>query len=325
MAAVTSFSEAAMTIRITDLGSLTTLARKQGVVRRAACVAAHEAHALESSILARREGLIHSTLIGDERAIDDLLIEAGESPGDYLVIPSASTAESVRKAVELVRAGEVDFLIKGILETGELMAGLLDREQGIRRPDAIVCPVALMQSPLYHKIFALADVGITLYPDVDRKIRIMKNCVWMMNRIGVAKPRVALLSATEKVNPKMQDTVDNDVIKQKYLSGEINDCIVEGPISLDLAIDGKAAAVKGYSSPVAGDADILIVPDMVSGNLLIKGMGFFGQMMSADLIVGLEVPVIFGSRGGPVEGKLRSIALAVLVSEQPVGYSKDET
>jgi phosphotransacetylase len=172
-----------------------------------------------------------------------------------------------------------------------------------------------MQSPLYHKIFALADVGITMYPDVDKKVKIMKNCVWMMNRIGVAEPKVALLSAVEKVNPKMQDTVDNDSIKQMYLSGKISGCIVEGPLSLDLAIDKSAAAVKNYSSPVAGDADILIVPDMISGNLLIKGIGFFGQMMSADLIVGLEVPVIFGSRGGPVEGKLRSIALAVLVSE----------
>ncbi len=304
-----------MTIKITDLGSLAALAKEHGMVKRVACVAAHEAHALESSILAKREGLIKSILIGDEKVIVELLVAAGESPDDYTIIATENNAESVRKAVELVKAGEVDFLIKGILETGELMAGLLDKENGIRKPDAIVCPVALMQSPLYHKIFALADVGITLYPDVDKKIKIMNNCIWMMNRIGVDEPKVALLSGVEKVNPKMQDTVDNDAIKQKYLAGEIGGCIIEGPISLDLAIDKEAAVVKGYSSPVAGEADVLIVPDMVSGNLLIKGIGFFGQMMSADLIIGLEVPVVFGSRGGPVEGKLRSIALAVLVTD----------
>jgi phosphate butyryltransferase len=123
------------------------------------------------------------------------------------------------------------------------------------------------------------------------------------------------LAAVEKVNPKMPDTVDADAIKQMYLRGEITGCVVEGPISLDLAIDKQAAAIKQYESAVAGDADILIVPDIVSGNLLIKGIGFFGQMQNADLVVGLEVPLVFGSRGGPVEGKLRSIALAVLVSD----------
>ena len=161
----------------------------------------------------------------------------------------------------------------------------------------------------------MADVGITIYPDLEKKVKILNNCVWMMHRIGVEQPKVALLSAVEKVNPKMPDTVDGDAIKQMYLDDRISGCIVEGPISFDLAIDKEAAAIKNYTSPVAGDADVLIVPDMVSGNLLIKGMGFFGQMQTADLIVGLEVPVVFGSRGGPVEGKLRSIALAVLVSE----------
>jgi phosphotransacetylase len=306
-------------MRIDDLSKLPELARESvsggSARKRAALVAAHEPHALESSILARREGLIDSVLIGDVAVIESCLGEAGEVPADYRIIAAANHEECVQKAIGLVRAGEVDFLIKGILGTDELMKGLVNKETGIVKPGAIVCPVALLQSPLYPKVFALADVGITLYPDVEKKIKILNNCVWMMHRIGVSEPKVALLSAVEKVNPKMPDTVDGDAIKQRYLNGEITGCIVEGPISFDLAIDGQAAVVKGYESPVAGDADVLIVPDMVAGNLLIKGMGFFGQMQSADLIVGLEVPVVFGSRGGPVEGKLRSIALAALVSE----------
>jgi phosphotransacetylase len=306
-------------MRIDDLTRLAELAKAEseanGSRKRAALVAAHEPHALESSILARRQGLIDSVLIGDEPIIESCLHDAGENPADYRIIAAANHSECVQTAIELVRLGEADFLIKGILETGELMKGLVDKETGIVKPGAIVCPVALLQSPLYHKVFALADVGITMYPDLEKKVRILNNCVWMMHRIGVGQPKVAMLSAVEKVNPKMPDTVDGDAIKQMCINGDISGCIVEGPISFDLAIDQEAAAIKNYSSPVAGDADVLIVPDMVAGNLLIKGMGFFGQMQTADLIVGLEVPVVFGSRGGPVEGKLRSIALAVLVSE----------
>jgi phosphate butyryltransferase len=302
-------------MKITDLTKLIELVQESGVKKRAALVAAHEPHALESSILARREGLIDSILIGDAAVIEQCLQDSGEDPADYRIIAAANYEECVQEAIKLVNAKEADFLIKGILETGELMKGLVNKETGIVKPGAIVCPVALLQSPLYPKIFALADVGITMYPDVEKKVKILNNCVWMMHRIGVPEPKVALLSAVEKVNPKMQDTVDGDAIKQMYLNGEISGCIVEGPISFDLAMDKDAAVIKKYTSPVAGDADVLIVPDMTAGNLLIKGMGFFGQLQNADLVVGLEVPVVFGSRGGPVEGKLRSIALAVLVAE----------
>lgn len=308
--------------RVTDLSKLAELVRensaREGDTRRrkrAALVAAQEPHVLESSIRARREGLIDSILIGRAKGIESCLVDAGETPEDYAIIDADTYDGCVKKAIELVRAGEADFLIKGILETGDLMRGMVNKETGIVREGAVVCPVALMQSPLYHKIFALADVGVNVSPDVEKKVRILENCVWMMHRIGVPEPKAALLGATEKVNPKMPDTADSDAIKQKYLKGEITGCIVEGPISFDLAMEKGAAAIKNYESPVAGDADILIVPDMVSGNLLIKGMGFFGQMLSADLIVGLEVPIVFGSRGGPIEGKLRSIALAALVSD----------
>ncbi|MDR3315941.1 MAG: hypothetical protein LBS98_05650 [Coriobacteriales bacterium] len=302
-------------MKITDLETLISVAKAAGVRKRAALVAAHEEHALEAVLVAQREGLIDATLIGDAARIEELLREAGETVANYRIVGTPDNETSVQAAIELVNEGTVDFLIKGILETAELMKGLVNKETGIVKEGAIVCPVALLQSPLYHKIFALADVGITLYPDVDKKVRILKNCVWMMQRIGVATPKVALLGAVEKVNPKMPDTVDADAIKQMYLNGEITDCIVEGPISLDLAIDKQASAIKQYDSPVAGDADVLIVPDVVSGNLLIKGVGFFGEMQNADLVVGLKVPLVFGSRGGPAEGKLRSIALAVLVSE----------
>lgn len=301
--------------KVTDLTKLIELAQETAVRKRAVLVAAHEPHALESSILAHNKGLIDSILVGNAAIIKTCLLNAGETPDAFTIINAESHKACVHKAIELINAGKADFLIKGILETSELMQGLVNKEAGIVKEGAIVCPVALLQSPLYPKIFALADVGINLYPNVEKKIKILNNCVWIMQRIGVVKPKVAMLGAIEKVNPKMQDTSDSNTIKQMYLKGEITDCVVEGPISFDLAMDKNAAIIKNYSSPVAGDADILIAPDMVAGNLLIKGMGFFGQMQSADLVLGLEVPVVFGSRGGPIEGKLRSIALACLVSD----------
>jgi phosphate butyryltransferase len=298
------------------LDTLVEAAKATGRKSRAAQVAAHDPHVLEAMITARREGLIDAVLIGDAARIETYLTEVDESSADYTIIDSPDNLTSVAKTIDLVKAGEIDFIVKGILETADLMKQMVNKETGIVKPGAIVCPVALIQSPRYHKVFALADVGINLRPDKDKRIKIMNNAVWLLNRIGVAEPKVALLSYVEKVNPKMQDTVEASEIKQMYLDGEITGCIVEGPISLDLAISKESAAVKRYESPVAGDADALIVPDIVSGNLLIKGIGYFGDIQTADLVIGLEVPVIFGSRGGPAEGKTRSIALAALVSGQ---------
>jgi phosphate butyryltransferase len=301
-------------MKITDLETLAWVAKENGVQKRAAVVAAHEPHILEAVIRASQEGLIKATLIGDTVAIQDILSDAGENLADYTLVEASDNPDAVVKAIELVRAGSIDFLIKGIIETADLMRGLVNKETGIVKPGAIVSPVALIQSPKYPKIFALSDVGINTFPDQDKKVKILKNAVWLMQRIGVEEPKVALLGAVEKINPKMQDTVDANAIKQLYLNGDLTGCIVEGPISLDLAISKESAAVKKYTSPVAGEADVLIVPDIVSGNLLIKGMGFFGDIQTADVVVGLEVPLVFGSRGGPAEGKFRSIALATLVS-----------
>jgi phosphate butyryltransferase len=299
-----------------NLETLVDQAKSTGRKGRALQVAAHDPHVLEAMIAARREGLIDAYLIGDASLISKYLLEAGEVCEDYTIIDSPDNLTSVAKAIELVKAGEIDFIVKGILETAELMKQMVNKETGIVKPGAIVCPVALVQSPSYHKVFALADVGINLKPDKDKRIKILKNAVWLLQRIGVVEPKVALLSYVEKVNPKVEDTVEADEIKQMNLAGEITGCIIEGPISLDLAISKESAAIKKYQSPVAGDADALIVPDITSGNLLIKGMGYFGDIQTADLVIGLEVPLIFGSRGGPAEGKIRSIALATLVSGQ---------
>ncbi|MDR1589798.1 MAG: phosphate butyryltransferase [Oscillospiraceae bacterium] len=299
---------------LTRLAQLDALALEKAPARRAVVVASHEEHILKAASLSRKKGIVSPVLIGNAKKTEELLRGLGESPGDYAIVPCDGDAECVEVAVELVKKREADFIIKGLIETADLMRPLLNKEKGIVKPGACVSSIALIESAKYHKLFAMTDMGINTFPDLERKKQIINNAVWFMRRMGAEKPKVAVLSSVEHVNPKQEDTVEADALKKLCLSGDIPDCIVEGPISLDLAVKKETAAVKRYDSPVAGDADILMVPNILAGNLLIKGMGIFGDISTADAVLGFDVPVVFGSRGGPVEAKCLSIALCALIS-----------
>ncbi|MCL2124550.1 MAG: phosphate acyltransferase [Oscillospiraceae bacterium] len=162
----------------------------------------------------------------------------------------------------------------------------------------------------YHKMLAISDIGLNTYPDANAKKAIIENAVKMLKTLGIENPKVAVLSAVEKVNPKMPETIDADALKQMNRRGEITGCIIEGPISFDLATDPSAAAIKGYSSPVAGDADLLIVPDFVSGNILVKSLTQFAGTQTAGAVLGAKVPIVFTSRSADASDKYNSIALA---------------
>lgn len=300
-------------MKITNLSQLVDLAKAKKLARRAAVVAAHEPHIMEAVVMAKKDGLIKPVLIGDEVAIAKILADYQENKDEYEIIASSSNDESVAIAIGLVKEKKIDFIIKGIIETADLMRQMLKKETGICA-SGMVSSVGLLEIAKYHKLCAMTDMGINMFPDLDKKVAIIENAVSLMHRIGVENPKVAVLSAVEKVNPKMPDTLDADQIKQLNLAGKITGCVIEGPISLDLAVSKEAAVVKKYESPVAGDADILMVPDIVSGNLLVKGIGLFGDMKTADTVLGCQVPIVFGSRGGPIDSKYRSIALSSLIS-----------
>ncbi|MDR2357350.1 MAG: phosphate butyryltransferase [Oscillospiraceae bacterium] len=299
---------------LNHLSGLDSLALKKAPARRAAVVAAHEEHILKAAALSRRKGVVSPILIGNRQKTEKILRELGETPGDYDIVPCDDGTRCVEAAVDLVKKRKAAFIIKGIIETAELMRPLLNKETGILKPGACVSSIALVESAKYHKLFAMTDMGINTFPDLERKKQIIGNAVRFMRRMGVDNPKVAVLSSAERVNPKQEDTVEADALKKLCESGNIPDCVVEGPISLDLAVKKDAAAVKRYDSPVAGDADILVVPNILAGNLLIKGMGIFGDISTADAVLGFDVPVVFGSRGGPVEAKCLSIALCSLIA-----------
>ena len=280
--------------------------------RRAGVVAAHDSHIMEAVVASKKDGVIKPTLIGKADEIKKILAELKEPEADYTIIDTPDDDASVAKAIELVKAGELDMLIKGIIETGQLMKQMVKSGTGIRTGLVSVCGV--FQFSKYHKLLALSDMGINMFPDVEQKAAIIKNAVGLLRKIGIENPKVAVLSSVEKVNPKQPDTLEAAQLKEMNQKGEIADCIVEGPISLDLALQEESAKIKGYSSPVAGDADMLLFPDIVCGNIAGKGMGFFGDAKSMDVVLGLEVPVVFGSRGGPISGKYNSMCLAARLS-----------
>ena len=276
---------------------------------RMAVANAHEKHTIESVIHARKDGLIQPILVGVEDTIRQLLAEEQEDSALYRIVDAEDGVASARCAIQLIRNGEADILMKGAIETGPLMKEVLNRDTGLNR--GVRCSlIGTYEIPGYHKILAINDVGMNTYPDLAGKRDILLGAVELMHSLGVLCPKVAVLSAVEKINPKMPDTVDGDALKTMWQNGEFPECIVEGPISFDLATRKEAAEIKHYSSPVAGDADILIVPDIVSGNVLAKALTGFANAKTAGIVVGAKVPVVLSSRSAQVADKYYSIALA---------------
>ena len=281
------------------------------VRKKLAVVVAQDEHTLEAVTVAANKGIIDPMLIGDRDQILTILGGFSERPANPTIIDIKDPTEAVQKGADLVRSGEVDCIMKGKLETGAMMKILVNRERGIRKRDTMSL-MAMMESPYYHKVFAITDVGLLTYPDFEQKKDMIANAVSAFHALGVSHPKVSILAAVEKVNPKMQVTVD--AAKLKEMGYEIApDCTIEGPISYDLAMDSESAKIKGYDSPVSGDSDILVVPDIVAGNLLAKGLICTGGGKTCGCVLGAMVPLIIISRSASAEDKYMSIVLAALI------------
>ena len=278
------------------------------VKRVVAVVASHDEHTLEAVVRAKKENLVEPLLIGDEEKTKGILTSLGEDFASYRIINEPDGSSAAQIAADLAREGKVDCIMKGHLETGVLMKVMVNKEHGIRKGSTMSL-LAIMESPYYDKLFGITDVGLLTYPDKDQKEAALINAVDAFHRLGVSKPKVAIICAVEKVNPKMPETVDADAIKKDDIQG----CIVEGPISYDLAMDKNSAAIKGYESPVAGDADILVVPDIVSGNIAAKTITCVGGGRTGGTVLGGIVPVLLVSRSASSEDKYLSIIVIALI------------
>ena len=300
-------------MKITCFKDLADEAKKMEKKALIAVVEAHDEHTLESIINAAKDGLMIPMLIGDNEKICGMLNKFGADHSDFDIIPSAGAEESLKCAVESVNSGKATAIMKGKLESGDFLKAIVNKENGLLVGGKLSV-AGFFSPPQYHKILAVSDMGLNTYPDVEGKRSIINNAVGMLNTLGLSKPKVAVLASVEKLNPKMPDTVDADALKQMNVRGEITNCIVEGPISFDLATSAESAGIKGYDSPVAGDADLLIVPDIVSGNILAKCLTGMAGAQTAGTVLGAKIPVILTSRSAEASDKYYSIALAACIA-----------
>lgn len=282
--------------------------------RTVAVVAAHDAHTLEAVLKTKDEGILDHILIGKKDEIIKIGNELGYDVSHDVIIDSDTDEDAVTKGLDLIKTGGADFLQKGILQTSTLLKGVVNKENGIKARDTL-SNVALLDIPAYHKVVGLTDGGMVMYPTLEQKKDIIDNAVEVYKALGYDNPKVAVLCAVETLNPKMPETVDAAELKKMNQEGIIKDCVVEGPISFDLALDPEAAKIKGYESPVAGDADIIIMPDISAGNLTSKALTVLGGAMMAGIVMGAKCPIALNSRSAAFEEKYYSLlACAYMMS-----------
>ncbi|MGH8507288.1 MAG: bifunctional enoyl-CoA hydratase/phosphate acetyltransferase [Gammaproteobacteria bacterium] len=270
-----------------------------------------EETALRGAIEAAEAGLIKPILIGPTQKILQVAAECGLNLKAYRVVDAEHSHAAAAKAVELVRAGEAEVLMKGSLHTDELLGAVVSSSTGLRTERRIT-HVFVMDVPTYHKVLLITDAAINIAPDLDAKRDICQNAIDLAQALGVKVPKVAILSAVETVRAKIPSTVEAAALCKMAERGQITGAILDGPLAMDNAISKEAAKTKGIESEVAGDADILLAPDLEAGNILAKELTFLAQADAAGLVLGARVPIVLTSRADNVRSRMASCAVAVL-------------
>jgi len=277
--------------------------------KRIAVAAAADLHVLEAIKKAVSLKIVKPLLVGNQKEIIRLAASVGLLREDYELFDEPDDATACIKAVSLIKEGKAEILMKGMVPTAVLLKAVLDKHNGLRKRDTL-SHFALFQTSHYHKLLGITDAAMNISPGLEEKISIIENAVEVMNQLGVLKPKVAILAPLETVNSKINSSVEADVLTKMNINHQINNCIIHGPLALDNAISKEAAMQKGIRSEVAGDADILIAPDLNSGNILYKSLIFLSDGIAAAIITGASAPIVLTSRADSEMNKLYSIALA---------------
>jgi phosphate acetyltransferase len=274
-----------------------------------------ESTALIAALEAGAKGLITPILVGPAAKIEDVAKRSGITIGQTRIVDAPHSHAAAAKAVELVRQGEAELLMKGSLHTDELLSAVVARETGLRTGRRI-SHVFIMDVPTYHKVLVITDAAINIAPTLEDKVDICQNAIDLARSLGVGTPKVAILAAVETVNSKMPATLDAAALCKMAERGQITGGLLDGPLAFDNAISKEAARVKDITSKVAGDPDILLVPDLEAGNMLAKQLSFLANADSAGLVLGARVPIILTSRADSVRSKIASCAVAVLTAHE---------
>lgn len=303
-----------MSLEITTLEEMLAAARRAGPVS-IAVAAAHDPEVLKAVAQAQREGMVQATLVGDWAAIEAYAAQIGTSLGDAQVLHQPDTARAARQVVALAREGLAEVVVKGQIRTSELLGSALQRHTGIRGR-GLLTHVALFELPGLDRLVYLSDSGVVVYPDVYQKLEIINNVVAVARFFGVREPKVAILAASKTVHPKIPASIDALALAKMAEQGWVEGAVVDGPLSLELAISPGAAALEASDSPIAGLADILIVPNVEAGNIAAKGLIYFAQARMAGLVVGGRVPIVISSRADSAETRYLSLAMATVLARK---------
>jgi phosphotransacetylase len=277
-----------------------------------------EKSALAGALEAAELGLIKPILVGPIARLNEIAASAGLDIGGTEVVDAPHSHASAAKAVELVRQGRASLLMKGSLHSDEILGAVVARETGLRTGRRI-SHVFIMDVPTYHKVVVVTDAAINIAPTLEDKVDICQNAIDLAIRLGVERPKVAILAAVETVNSKMPATIDAAALCKMADRGQITGGLLDGPLAFDNAINREAAQTKGIRSEVAGDPDILLVPDLEAGNMLAKQLSFLANADSAGLVLGARVPIILTSRADSVRSRIASCAVAVLAAHVAQG------
>jgi phosphate butyryltransferase len=299
---------------ITTLDQLLAEALARGP-RRLVVAAAESETALAAAVLARRRLLAVPILVGDPAALAARLRTLGEDPATWELVPASDDADAARRAVAMVRGGEASLLMKGRLATGELLRAVLDRAGGLRT-GRLLSDVLVAEHPLARppRLVGVTDGGINVSPTLAQKRAIIENAAALFRRLGHPRPRIACLCAFEQVTGSMPRTGEAAELSRLADAGELAGCEVSGPLALDNALSLEAATAKGITHPVAGRADVLLAPDIETGNALGKAFTWLARVRVAHVVVGASAPVLIPSRVEWAEDKLFSIALGILAA-----------
>ncbi len=300
-------------MQVKVLDDLITLA--QNKPRKRMVVAyAQDPNTIGAVSMAVDKKIVDATLVGDREKIVALCKEHSIDPEKFEIVHEPEEQEAGFTSVKLINQGKADLIMKGLISTDKYMRAILNKQFGLLPPGAILSHVSLVEVPAYHKLLIIGDVAIIPEPDLNQKIAITNYLIDAAHAIGIETPKVALIAATEKTNPKMRACVDASIISKMCDRGQIKGAKVDGPLALDVAVEKESCDIKGIKSEVGGDADCLVFPDIVSGNVFYKSMTKLANSELGAIVTGANKPAILSSRGDSEKTKLYSIALAAIMS-----------
>lgn len=278
--------------------------------KRLVAAYANDDHTIEAVSMAVDMGIVEATLVGDETTIKSVCAAHSIDPTKFRIVQENDEMKAASKAVELINNGEGDVLMKGLVSTDKYMRAILNKEKGLLPPKAVLSHVTVVQVPTYHKLLIVADVAIIPAPDLGQKIAMTNYIIQTAHSLGIEKPKVAILAATEQVSAAMPACVDATIISKMADRGQIKGALVDGPLALDVAIDKESATIKKLTGEVAGDADCILFPNIESGNVFFKTCTKLANGELGAMVMGAKVPCVLTSRGDSVQSKMYSIALA---------------